>query len=163
MHEPDTGIVGFERDDDVAITGEEDNVPAGRVLVRKVQLRWISRNCCVRNLGQDRKVMPMEMDLAGVNITLHYGWGWHRGLCKVQLYRMGTEFLRRVSSDRQIDLFFIQFSPGSINLHRYKNVVEHEYNKYLLRGDLPSLDPYDSLAVRPIADSISWCNSNSKM
>ena len=116
MHKPGTGIVGFEGDDDVAITGEEDNVPAGRVLVREIQLRWIGRNCCVRNLGQDCKVMSMKVDLTGVNITLDYVWGWHRGLCKFQLYRMGTEFLRRVSSDRQIDLNSSQFSTGSIDL-----------------------------------------------
>ena len=33
MHEPGTGIVRLEGDDDVAITGEEDNVTAGKVCV----------------------------------------------------------------------------------------------------------------------------------
>ena len=41
VHEPVAGIVGFECDHDEAVPGEEDNISAGRVVEREVELRWI--------------------------------------------------------------------------------------------------------------------------
>lgn len=87
--EPQAGAVGSEGDDGVAICGQEDDVPAWRVIELEVEVFGVRGEVGVVYLSEDREVVAVEVDLSDVEIgssaTFDARWRqmqwWTHGVC----------------------------------------------------------------------------------